>query len=60
MRTIVEDQAMRKATGHLAPIAHHSRLEGQAVADDATRAQLEDLASRFIDKRGLWSEDATG
>ena len=54
----VWEQARRKATQHLQPLAHHSRLEDQSVtADDAT-AQIDELAAQLVDRRGLWSETA--
>ena len=52
----VRRQAKRKAARHLNSVAHHSRLEDQAVTSDDTTAQLDELAMRFIDRRGLWSE----
>ena len=52
----VREQAHKKAARHLAPLAHHSRLEDQALSNDDEAAQLEEFASRFIDRRGLWSE----
>lgn len=52
----VEAQARRKAARHLGRVAHHSRLEDQAVEDHDAAAQLDELAARFIDRRGLWSE----
>ena len=52
----VRSRARRKAVSHLGPIAHHSRLEDQAVGDDETEALLDDLAERFIDRRGLWTD----
>ena len=52
----VKEQALRKAAKHLDPLTHHSRLEDQAVADDDSAAQLDELAAGFIDHRGLWSE----
>ena len=52
----VRTQARRKAAQHLAGVAHHMRLEDQAVDDDDGAAQLDDLRSRFGDRRGLWSE----
>ena len=62
-RTSLDDavyaQARRQAAHHLARIAHHSRLEDQAVEEPATRVQLEELAQRFVDRRGLWTEPST-
>ena len=52
----VREQANKKAVRHLAPHAHHSRLEDQALSNDDEAAQLEEFASRFIDRKGLWSE----
>ncbi len=51
----VRAQARRKAVELLAPVAHHSRLEDQALTEGETAAQIEDLASRFVDRRGLWT-----
>jgi predicted DNA-binding mobile mystery protein A len=53
---VVREQAHKKAARHLAPLAHHSRLEDQALSDDDEAAQLEEFASRFVDRKGLWSE----
>ena len=59
-RTSLEEsvrlRARRKAAGHLGPITHHSRLEDQAVSDGEAEALLDDLAERFIDRRGLWTD----
>ena len=59
-RTTLDDavnvQAQRKAAKLLGPVAHHSRLEDQAVSDDDTTVQLNELAAGFIDHRGLWSQ----
>jgi predicted DNA-binding mobile mystery protein A len=57
-RTSLEDavktQARRKAEGILAPVAHHSRLEDQSLSPDEMQAQLDELADKFVDRRGLW------
>jgi len=55
----VRTQARRKAARHLAPISHHMRLEDQEVSEPLESAQLDDLATQFIDRRGLWSEQTT-
>lgn len=55
----VQAQARRNAVSHLSAIAHHGRLEDQTVDDDAARAELEVLAGRLIDRRGLWRSTAT-
>jgi len=52
----VKTQARRKASRHLSPVAHHSRLEDQSVSDDAAEAELDEFAAQFIDRRGLWSD----
>ncbi len=54
----VRAQASRKAAQLLQPVAHHSRLENQSVGDDAAAEQLDELADGFIDRRGLWADDA--
>lgn len=53
----VQAQARRKATRHLAEVAHNMRLEDQAVTDADLAAQIDELASRLVDRRGLWAED---
>ena len=52
----VRAQARRKAAQHLGRVEHHSRLEDQAVDYLGSVSQLDDLAARFVDRRGLWSE----
>lgn len=52
----VRVQARRKAAQHLGRVAHHSRLEDQAVDYLGRTSQLDDLAARFVDRRGLWAE----
>ena len=53
---LVMAQARRKATQHLRPIAHHSRLEDQAVTGADAEAEIDELAAHFVDRRGLWTE----
>lgn len=53
----VRSQARNKATQHLGPVAHHSRLENQAVSNTDLNAQLDELADRFVDLRGLWTDE---
>jgi predicted DNA-binding mobile mystery protein A len=59
-RTTLEDavkaQARRKAREILDPVAHHSRLEDQSLSTDEMQAQLDELAEKFVDRRGLWLE----
>lgn len=52
----VRAQARRKASQHLGRVEHHSRLEDQAVDYLGSVSQLDDLAARFVDRRGLWTE----
>lgn len=49
------EQARRKAARLLQPVAHHSRLEDQALTDDEAAAQIDELASEIVNRRGLWS-----
>ena len=56
--TMVADQARRKALTHLDPVAHHGLLEDQAVSDEGFEVQINELAERFVDKRGLWKVEA--
>lgn len=51
----VQRQARYKAAQHLEPVVHHSRLENQATTAEETAQQLDELASRLADRRGLWS-----
>jgi predicted DNA-binding mobile mystery protein A len=53
---MVRRQALKKAARHIAPIAHHSRLEDQALSGAESRSEVDDLAGSLIDKRGLWSD----
>ncbi len=57
LHDMVEHQARRKARHHMARIAHHGSLEGQALPGEIVEAEIEELAPTFIDKRGLWSKD---
>ena len=52
----VHRQARRKATRDLERVAHHSRLENQAVTTEDAADQLDKLVADLIDRRGLWSE----
>ena len=53
----VRAQARRKTVHHLAHVAHHGRLESQKVPPDEHAAQVEELASWFAERRGLWTDD---
>ena len=52
----VRTQAKRKATQHLTAVAHHSRLEDQAVSDEDLGDQIDEVAARLAGRRGLWTE----
>ena len=60
-RTTLEEsvraQARRKAERHLAHVAHQGRLESQEVTPGEHAAQVEELASWFAERRGLWTDD---
>lgn len=51
----VRAQARRKATEHLADVAHNMRLEDQAVTDTDLAQQIDELASGLLNRRGLWA-----
>lgn len=53
----VQAQARHRAERHLADVAHSMRLEDQAVTGTFAAEQIDELAARFVDRRGLWSED---
>ena len=53
----VRAQARRKATRHLVEVGHNMRLEDQVVTDTDVAQQIDALASRLVDRRGLWTED---
>lgn len=59
LNDVVRAQARRKAARYLNPVVHHSRLEDQALSNEELSHQLDELASRFIDRRGLWLEGDT-
>lgn len=56
LNATVRAQAASKAATLLGPVAHHSRLENQALSRDEMDAQLEELVDQLVDRRGLWSE----
>ncbi len=55
LEPMVRQQAQRKATALLAPVTHHSRLEAQSLSASEDQAQIDELANRLADRRGLWS-----
>jgi len=52
----VRRQAKRRAARLVGEAAHHNRLEDQAISPEDTDQMINDLADRFLDRRGLWSE----
>lgn len=52
----VNAQARRKAIQHMKSVAHHSRLEDQAVGEDELAVQIDELATQLASRRGLWAE----
>ena len=52
----VNIQARRKASQHLESVAHHSRLENQAVDNEELATQIDELAAQLASRRGLWAE----
>lgn len=56
----VGDRAMLRAQEHLSRVSHHSRMEDQQVDASRELDQIRDLAERYIDRRGLWSDRADG
>ena len=55
----VSAQAKLKAIQHLESVAHHSRLEDQAVGEDELAIQIDELATHLASRRGLWAEPAS-
>jgi predicted DNA-binding mobile mystery protein A len=53
---MVRAQGRRKATAHIAGVAHNMRLEDQVVDGTATTEQIDELANDMIDRRGLWTD----
>ena len=56
LNEMVHDRAMLQARNHLLSVAHNSRLEDQQLETARELEQLRDVAERYIDRRGLWSE----
>jgi predicted DNA-binding mobile mystery protein A len=52
----VQRQARLKAAAIVGRVAHHSRLEDQSLTRTQTDEQVDQLAERLIDRRGLWRE----
>jgi len=60
-RTSLEEQVQarshKKARQLLATVAHHSRLENQAVTDADLATQIDEIAADLVDRPGLWRDD---
>ena len=56
LQATVGERALEKAQRYLSRISHHSRLEDQELEDSRELDQLHDLADRYVDRRGLWSD----
>lgn len=52
---IVWQQARKKAAAEVASVDHTMALEDQRPEVESTRQRIDELARRFVDKRGLWS-----
>jgi predicted DNA-binding mobile mystery protein A len=52
----VHGQARKRAAAYLRGISHHSRLEDQVPSDADAEAQVSELAQKFVDRRGLWTD----
>lgn len=52
---MVWDQAEKKAAAELAVVDHTMALEDQRPTPDSTRREIDELARRLVDTRGLWS-----
>ena len=53
---MVNEQARRKSSAILKPVAHHGRLEDQELDPAATEDELQAFASGLVDHRGLWTD----
>ena len=56
LEEMVRRQARKKAAQAVGSVSHSMRLEDQQVADRVGSEQVDDLASEFVDRRGLWSD----
>lgn len=56
LEALVRQQARKKAAKAVASTAHNMRLEDQEVEGRVTAEQIDDLASEFVDRRGLWAD----
>lgn len=52
---IVWQRATEKATAEVADVDHTMALEDQRPDAESTRQQVDEVARRYVDKRGLWS-----
>jgi len=56
LEEMVRRQARKKAAQAVGSVSHSMRLEQQEVAEGVGSEQIDDLASEFVDRRGLWSD----
>lgn len=56
LEATVQAQGRRVAARRISAVAHHMRLEDQAVDDRDAGVQLNALAAELVDRRGLWSD----
>jgi predicted DNA-binding mobile mystery protein A len=59
LEEIVQARAHEKARQILATVEHHSRLEDQAVSNADLAAQIDEIATDVVDRRGLWRDSET-
>lgn len=52
---MVWDQARARAAAEIAAVDHTMALEDQRPDAESTRRRIDEVARRYIDKRGLWS-----
>jgi predicted DNA-binding mobile mystery protein A len=56
LEQMVRRQARQKAARAVGLVSHSMRIEDQAVAAGVELEQIDDLASEFVDRRGLWAD----
>lgn len=56
LEELVQARAREKAEGIVRNVSHHMRLEEQGVGAEGERREVDRLAERLADQRGLWSD----
>lgn len=56
LEEMVRRQARKKAARAVGRVSHSMRLEDQGVTHGVESEQIDDLASEFVDRRGLWAD----